>query len=746
MRFAGIRGLWLTYWSWPFGGGEEAFYANAQWCSVEGMQVYWLAFCDSSNCAFATLKSIKSWPVAGSAQRSEVLQVPGNWSVENVLRWVRLLRPHFIHHQGHRKDDALLIAQRAHLPLLSGFHFWHGALELAAPHHNAQILQHASEHSAAPQLCEHLQGAVCYVASEFMQECIETITGHRIERVCYPLSDWSPSQPRPRYRHHDGDTVTMINVHAAKGGELLLHLLHEPRPQHLSFVAIQTEAQSKELDAQLEQAIAERLAPSRFLPRQADLEPIYAKTGVLLVPSLVDETFCRVALEGAFHGIPVLASSNGFLQRLVPEPLPADQPERWVRALLELTSRPAQYAAASCAALATAQRFGPSVARQQLFGAVDLALTQPRRIALLTPWCDQGLGVQSRVYAELLEARGWECSVFAFCPYYASAANPQHQARAAEWSWPRIYYSPHDREHVEAEELRCFVQRYRVQYALIPETCFAPIFDLAAQLRALHVTCCAVPNFEIVRRDELWKHEVFASLLCNNQTCYDLFAERAAFPQARLHHIGFALPPRVVPQREARARFLFFGGMNAFSRKCAAQVYEAYRSASARNPRIALTMCIQSASQAEQLHMADWAAPNLCLVQRHLSRAEVEQLYAEHTINVQVSRHEGLGLGFYEALAWGLPTLTLDHVPHNEIIQHNATGWLVPCTLVPMTENAKALTCSAQFRTQDLCTAMLQLAHGKRLARLLQRTAQYAATERYAEFGDRLEAALLGSY
>ncbi|MBQ4081201.1 MAG: glycosyltransferase, partial [Thermoguttaceae bacterium] len=44
---------------------------------------------------------------------------------------------------------------------------------------------------------------------------------------------------------------------------------------------------------------------------------IYRQSKILLIPSLCEETFCRVAVEGALNGVPIVGSDRGALPEVV---------------------------------------------------------------------------------------------------------------------------------------------------------------------------------------------------------------------------------------------------------------------------------------------------------------------------------------------------------------------------------------------------------------------------------------------
>jgi glycosyltransferase involved in cell wall biosynthesis len=79
----------------------------------------------------------------------------------------------------------------------------------------------------------------------------------------------------------------------------------------------------------------------------------------------------------------------------------------------------------------------------------------------------------------------------------------------------------------------------------------------------------------------------------------------------------------------------------------------------------------------------------------------------------QVSKHEGLGLGFYESLQTGTPIITLDTPPHNEIIKDSINGWIIPCHHKKMTDNQDGLIESAYFNPQILADKIIEITNNK---------------------------------
>lgn len=64
-------------------------------------------------------------------------------------------------------------------------------------------------------------------------------------------------------------------------------------------------------------AQAAALPNVQWLPVQEDMRSVYADTGVLLMPSVWEETFGRTVVEAQINGIPALASNRGALPQVV---------------------------------------------------------------------------------------------------------------------------------------------------------------------------------------------------------------------------------------------------------------------------------------------------------------------------------------------------------------------------------------------------------------------------------------------
>jgi glycosyltransferase involved in cell wall biosynthesis len=83
-----------------------------------------------------------------------------------------------------------------------------------------------------------------------------------------------------------------------------------------------------------------------YCPWGKNSNEIYARTKILLAPSLINEAFCRVALEGMALGIPCLGSNRGGIPEVLGSEFIIDDVwdiEKWKEKILEIEGNYEQY-------------------------------------------------------------------------------------------------------------------------------------------------------------------------------------------------------------------------------------------------------------------------------------------------------------------------------------------------------------------------------------------------------------------
>lgn len=318
-----------------------------------------------------------------------------------------------------------------------------------------------------------------------------------------------------------------------------------------------------------------------------------------------------------------------------------------------------------------------------------------RTFLVFAPWCDQGLGVHARAYVHWLTQLGHAVLIFACTPSKTSgnSAPVRMQADPTEWAGVKVHYSEHSRETVPTDELLAVSSAHHVTDALMLETARKHIYQLSwALFHYLGVRVYAVPNIEMVQREELLpggllQRVPFHRILCSNAYTHATLKFFGTDPR-KLAMFPFALPDTPgVPRTELHCsgdpvKFLLVGGMNAERRKRAGAVIAAFIDAFGHPmqwPAATLTVLTQGH---DRIRLPNTQLPgNVEIIEGHLTHAEVLVHYAAHHVLVMVSRAEGVGIGFHEAMRAGCAIITLNTALFKEVVSPDINGWLVPAVI-----------------------------------------------------------------
>jgi glycosyltransferase involved in cell wall biosynthesis len=159
--------------------------------------------------------------------------------------------------------------------------------------------------------------------------------------------------PFPRTGDPDRGAVTMVNPSEAKGIGMFLELAR--RLPDADFLAVPTWGTT----AADRRALARR--PNiRLTEPVEDIDDLLARTRVLVMPSVWQETFGMTAVEAMLRGIPVVASDIGGLPEAmlgVPHLLPPRATGAWVDVVSRLLTDRDHYQAISALAREAATRY-----------------------------------------------------------------------------------------------------------------------------------------------------------------------------------------------------------------------------------------------------------------------------------------------------------------------------------------------------------------------------------------------------
>jgi glycosyltransferase involved in cell wall biosynthesis len=699
----------ITKLGYPMGGGESFMHQSCAILYEFGFENKWISFTDKDGIPY-NQDSIVETPYYRD------IRVAGGLCENLIEAAIKNHAADIIHTQGESNELVVKSAKKLRIPCLAGFHFWNGLVELGFTA-NRKIMENAALHKAAETVPLD-RDTISYVASEFMTDVYRASGGTNHLEVFHPVP--APSHYGITDSEREGAKfITQINLAGGKGGEIFLACVEKLGREGIPFLGVHSE--SVELDLLSEISNAIKHAPGSCLETYGPAQLIYARSKIVIVPTLVDETFCRVAFEAAANGIPVLSTRAGFIPYLLGEAgyyLPDDDSNEWIDALKtlyadssmidEIGRRQQDY---------VLRKFGkyPAAFIDSVISIASSKICR-KNIGFYTSWSDQGLGYQVRQYCHLLREAGFKTHVFSFLPYKAIGLGLKNQRDEKDWDIPRhtdsVYYSYNDRENVPTNEIKQFITANRIGSLTYPEICWDVNWNTIRSLSCPNLFVIGVPNLEIVRKLEAPMHGAHLhKTLCPTRAVEHILYSHGV---KNTHYIGHGFGKSISDSHISRKtsqlqerefiHFLHIGGHNPKSRKQTPCVIEAFLIALQQRNDIRLTVTVMD-TQSIDFPQHD----NIDYIIDILSHDGVMDLYEACDVSIQVSSHEGVGMGFYESLAQATPIISLDVPPHNEVVLNKLTGWLLKADLIPLPDNDDPVSRAACFDAEELANLIVSL-------------------------------------
>jgi glycosyltransferase involved in cell wall biosynthesis len=713
--------LVITDLGYPMGGGESYMHQTCRILSEIGYRCIWVSF--SSKGRRYTAESHSYTPFF------EEVHVTEPFSIDFIERLIERYQPDVVHSQGGANSFVGLGAALARAPVLIGYHFWTGLMQLDRETRNSHIMEWLEHHKPIETLLTKYPRYVrSYVASEFMLDVYRSAGGRGAFDVYHPISD-------PAHYMLDapptGSKVVQVNIAHGKGGKILLDCLQALGDQ-IPFYAVQTEPTSESLDLDIKREIQK--SPDSVYTTYGSIKSHFAQAKMVIIPTLVDETFCRVAFEAAMNGIPVLSTRNGFLPQLFGDTgfFLSEDSSDWINAIRELYQDADRLRAiAEKQRSRVLERFG-LYPRQFCQAVIELTSQSPRRnLGFFVPWSEQGLGEQARTYTKVFRKMGFKAHVLSFQAYSAKDHGVTTQSHPEDWAAgthaDSIHYSFNDRERITLHEMEQFVRANNVGRFIYPEICFPGNWRKIRNFSVRGTSVVAVPNIETVRRSEVLEHNDLARTWCNTRQCFDVLRSSGVDNRVYIGHgFGPMLPHAAVAAKVrttlSRRELLFshIGGHNPVSRKQTPKVIAAFLKAAQARDDIKLKICIMNSSATI---VDEYRHPRIEYAFGNLRHEDIIDTYRQSDVSIQISSHEGLGLGFYESISVGTPVVSVDVPPHSEVVRPGVSGWLVSCRPVVLTDNNEALVQGNEIDVNELADLLVDLTNEK-VAALIPSTAE----------------------
>jgi 1,2-diacylglycerol 3-alpha-glucosyltransferase len=297
------------------------------------------------------------------------------------------------------------------------------------------------------------------------------------------------------------------------------------------------------------------------------------------------------------------------------------------------------------------------------------------RIGVSSYWFNRGQAVVGRQLRSALDELGHETFVLAR-PSKDTAAKPGLIERGDVWDQSGVTEASH--YLIPAAEMERWAREHELEVVFFDQNYQ---FDEIARLRELGVRTIgrfvweqfAPEHVEPARRAFV---VVYSLLGCERERYASLGIET---PRIRwgCHPELLAAARRFAEERDGNGsvRFYFPGGYMT-KRKPLRPTLEAFRAARGNNLRLVLKAQVER--RANLVQRAARKDRRIEPIFEDLPTAEHHRLLASVDAFLAPSRWEGLGLHLYEAAAFGLPVITNDNPPMNEVVIEGENGVLVP--------------------------------------------------------------------
>ena len=292
------------------------------------------------------------------------------------------------------------------------------------------------------------------------------------------------------------------------------------------------------------------------------------------------------------------------------------------------------------------------------------------RVGIVTKWFNRGQAFVSRYVRDALDESGHETFILAR-PTKDKGPMAAHVDRSGVWDQPGVTEAS-DWE-VPYEEYARWIEQNSIE-VVHWDNCYQ--HDEIRRLRESGVRTVGRFVWEMFGAGDAEPaaaaYDVLYSMTRCEQARYLELGIESPFVRWGLHRELLEVP--IERSEDGLVRFYFPGALLG-PRKPHREVIEAF--AAARGDNLRLIFKAQVERRMNYLTRAASADPRIELILDDMETAEHLRLFASCDVCLGPSRWEGLGLFLYEAAAFGMPQITNDSPPMNEIVRDGVNGVLV---------------------------------------------------------------------
>ena len=727
--------LTLSEWGYPaFGGGENWLIDMSKMLIEENYEAYLICFSDVfNNESFKETKYI-------NFDKIHIIQMEKN--IQNILKVIKLINPDIINHQGVNRLYYMKIANLLNIPFITGFCFWQNIIQMNKNDFNINMMSNKFEKCDEFDLITKY--SYPYSSSRFVNDIIFDVYNTKlpvIESISHDIHYLDIANFNNIEQLKSRMFVSIINCHHNKGGHIIKYLC-ENVDYNIPLLFVYTEYDPKITVSYIEELLNIRNKERNInliICNKVNIKNIYKYSRIILIPSLCDETFCRIGYEAMNNKIPIISTMSGNLKYLLDGYavfLPGTEKyyDLW-KVNIENIYNNSKILKKYSEKNNLNNNLNYNIVKNKVINFFDNIYNlnninssnkkqenkytfNEKNICLIIPWADQGLGIQGREYYITLKELGYNPYVFSFKPYHSNESNKLLQCDKKEWdSFDNIYYSNSYRENINVEEIVDFIYKNNIQKVIIPEASFFNIFNITSVLKLLNIKTYLIVNIECIRLNEVCYHFLFDKIIANNLNSYKilhgLFHEKVELLGFHLNHNFIKnLPEKELYNGKRKLKFLCVGGLNSISRKNLNIIIDVFSTINNNFNNLLFEVNIHILG-VEKINTEEYNLKNINIFYEKKSYKQILETYIHNDVFIHLGTQEGLGLGFYESLYCGTPILTIDWIPNTELIHHNKNGWISSCLYSKNYENTISIINKGNIIKTEIYTTIIEILANK---------------------------------
>jgi len=707
----------------PFGGGENWLLDMNKFIK------------DKYNCINICFKNIKTNENYKDIQLINDNIILMEYNLRDLIEIIKLINPYYINHQGFLRVELVKISNLLNIKMLTAFCFWNDLINFNKTNFNINMIN--NNYTKNNNLDTILNNSNTYLVSNFMNNIIKKIDKTKNIDIIESISHHKHYLFTKEHYNNEKKYVCLLNCHIYKGGQELLYLL-DNLDYNIPILAIMTENSDNIFDRSIIDGFNRRNRINNinilYTNKLDDIRYIYSKCRILLIPSIVDETFCRVAYEGKMLNLDIISYNTGNLSYLLKDynknkyikmelnnnmNINKEVLLEWKYNIEKIYNDDNNRDITYDDIINKINHIEKEISRRIISKMESYNYNGYKRdtIGIFCPFVDQGLGIQAREYLTFLKSKNYNVAIFSHKAYKAIQTNPN------EWKYDNIYYSNNLRDNITLDEIINFVFTYRIKIIIIPEICFDFIYKIIDYFKCLNVKIITPINIEILRYNELDKYEDIDIILTNNHSSNIILKSILNNKIKLLEFNNYYMPKStIIKQNIKKIRFITFGGLNSFIRKNIDKTYEVFYNIEKNFNNLfdfELYIMIQDKIDYNNAIYKNIRNTNkIKIFYSNLSYNQIIENIRESDIVIHLGDHEGLGLGFFEALNNNKLLITLDTYPNKEYIKENINGYLIKCDFESLNDNNYGITNRAIINVNDyylLIKKILDLSYNNKL-------------------------------